>query len=542
MPLDEDVLSPWGRPLEQLGDALHERSPDYGATVEEDERFLEPPTAEPKDQLLEQELAEPRRLTKAQRKSQEVLREELFRTGSDFKRTARSEIVGIDNVLGEIEEIIHWLQHSQEYGAFNSRLQPGVVFSGSPGTGKTLVSRWIATASNALFVNIRDFLHKGALFTDDDIRDLFRLARLAYAEEKRPVVLFWDEFENSAVERSADKTTPEQRSVVSQLTAELDGIHGKNEGILLIGCTNYLSAIDEALIRRGRMGVQIEFHSPDRQGKEKILGYYLSDMTCEPEIDMNTLSYFFPKANTAADIEEACVEAWRHAVRRSIDDGGLPSLAQQDLVKVFIKQLVGPPMTFTIPEDERMPIAIHECGHAISALTYGVPLRLITVQPGKRALGRVMVDDLKEYIGTIPETINYMKMVLGGAAGERTAGLDPMTGTTSDIARLNATAEFLINQLNAGERTGIFSMAALNRQAGYAMMTPQVSEASVIDADADLKELIEEVERQAYYALDRVGKENLWKIAAEVNERVTLTGNEFRELFIAVCEHEPELA
>lgn len=478
------------------------------------------------------------RLTEQDKETQTELRRELFRTGSAFKPTSRDEIVGIDNVLGEIDEIIHWLRHADQYSEHDSRLQPGVVFSGKPGTGKTLVSRWIATASGALFINVRDFVHRGALFTDADIRELFKLARQTHEDTGKPVVLFWDEFESCAVERSDG--TPEQQSVVSQLTAELDGIHGKNQGILLIGCTNYFTSIDSALTRRGRMGVHIEFHSPDRAGKEKILAFYLGKMNTTPDIEIDTLSYFFPKHNTAADIEEACVEAWRHAVRRAIDSGGNPCLAQDDLVQVFIKQLVGPPTTFTLPEDERMPIAIHESGHAIVALTYGVPLRLITVQPGKKSLGRVMVDDLKEYIGTVPETINYMKMTLGGMAAEHTAGLPPMTGAGGDILRVNETAEYLVTQLAAGKRTNLLNVSALTRQCGYYPIAPQISENVVADLDYDVRYLLTNVEEDAYWATERVGRENLYKIAETVNERVTMTGTQFRALYETVCGFAPE--
>lgn len=470
------------------------------------------------------------------------LREQLFEHGSNFKPTSRDEIIGIDNVLGEIEQLIHWLRHSKEYEVYESRLQPGVIFAGSPGTGKTLVSRWIATEAQALFINVRDFPHEGALFTDSDIRELFRYARERHTATDRPVILFWDEFENSAVERGADSTTPEQRSVVSQLTAELDGIHGKNEGLLLIGCTNYISSIDQALLRRGRMGLQIEFHAPDRAGKEKILRYYLSKMNTTEDVDCNTLSYFFSREDTAADIEEACVEAWRHAVSRSIRarDGQPPLMNDHDLVRVFIKQLVGPPTTFILPDEERLPIAVHEAGHAMVSLIYGRPVRLITVQPGKKSLGRVMTDDLKEYISTIPEVMDAMRVTAGGFLAERVAGMVPITGCTSDIRRLTSQARFLVDDLDAGSQTGLFNICALGREAGYTRLTPQVSEGALEDSDDDIRQIIYTVATSTRQSLDQVGGENILKIAERVNEKVTMTGKEFRQLFIDVCGFLPE--
>lgn len=497
-----------------------------------------------REMLVDEPMFRPPPLTKTEEAEQLLPRDQLFAEGSAFKRTVREEIVGIDNILGEIDEIIHWLRHSDVYGRFGSRLQPGVIFSGCPGTGKTLVSRWIASASDALFVNVRDFFHKGALFTDRDIQDLFHRARATYAQSKRPIVLFWDEFENAARERGDGATTPEQRSTVSQLTAELDGIHGKNEGILLIGCTNYSATIDEALKRRGRMGLEIDFYAPNRAGKELILSHYLSRMTTSKAIDVHTLSFFFTKENTAADIEEACVEAWRNGVRRFIEQPSLgePTLNQDDLIKVFIKQLVGPPTTFTLAKAERLPIAIHECGHAIVALTYSVPLRLVTVQPGKKALGRVMTADPQEYIGSTDDTLNRMRVGFGGIAAERTAQIPAITGAAGDIKNVNLNADHLVTALGTGTRTGMFSMTSLERRVEYSTLNPQISGGVLERADADVKDLLLLVEKDACFATDRVGKANLLKIATEVDKRVTLTGIQFHDLYVEVCGFEPELA
>jgi ATP-dependent Zn protease len=470
-------------------------------------------------------------------------RDDLFLKGSDFKPAYRDEIIGIDNVLNELDEIIHWLRHSKLYQAHGSRLEPGIILAGLPGTGKTTSARYIATESEAFFVNVRDFAHAGELLNDADIRDLFHRARQRYSETGKPVVLFWDEFEGVAVERSGDKTTPGQAAVVSQLTSELEGALGKNEGILLIGCTNYLNTIDHALRRSGRLGVSFEFHAPDRKGKEKILGHFLGKMGHDSAIDVETLSHFFDKRATAADIEESVMEAWRNAVRRAIEnDMQFPTVNQDDLIKVFIKRLVGPPPTYTVPEEERLRIAIHEIGHAIVALAYGVKVRLITVQPGRRSLGRVMTDDLMEYIANKDEVLDFIRVGAGGIASERAAGLPEMVGSTGDISMMNRKAIQLIDFMGYDDSIGLFNvgeMGSRSSEVSHGPM-PSTAEASIAQSDKAVQALLRRVQEEAHFVMRNIGTTQLWELAERVNERVTMTGNEFEALLVEVTGKQPE--
>lgn len=472
-------------------------------------------------------------------------RDRLFEEGSDFQPTQRDEIVGIDNVLIEIDQIIHWLRHSDDYKKHKSRLEPGVIFEGEPGTGKTLVSRYIATESHALFVNVRDFAHSDSVYTDADIRDLFRRARNEYEKRQSPIVLFWDEFESAALDRTS--IGPQQASAVSQLTAELDGIHGKNEGILLIGCTNYIHNVDVALRRAGRMGLQIEFNAPDREGKRRLLDHYLTTVVPKKSrpktLDLETLAYFFDSADTAADIEEAVVESWRAAVRRSINEGKAPVITEPDIVEVFLKRLVGPPTSFiSLPEETRLRIAIHEAGHAIAALIYGVPLRLITVQPGKKSLGRVITAEVDEHIATLDEMMSQIRVGIGSIVAEQVADIPANTGTAGDTASISTMAARLVDRMYAGHRTGLINPIALaDSRTGRTDMQPSISTDVIDNSDLDIKDIIESIYRSTSGAMHNVGKDNLIKIAKVVNRDITLTGKQFEDLFLEVTGKEAKL-
>lgn len=464
----------------------------------------------------------------------EAQRARLFKEGSEFKYTERSDIVGIDNILAEVDDLIHWLQNSKVYEKHNARLEPGAIFEGEPGTGKTLVSRYIASQSGARFVNVRDFPIAGSVVTANDIRDLFCRARESYAATGVPHVLFWDEFETAAVERSGVGVTPEQAATVSQLTAELDGVHGKNEGLVLIGCTNYMYSIDAALRRSGRMGLHIEFHSPDREGKKLLLNHYLRQYNTHGEIDVDTLSYFFDSDANAADIEESCMEAWRFAVHRKIQGRKrLPKLAQPDLIQVFIKRLVGPPTAFVnLPKEDLVRVAIHEAGHAIMALIFDIPLRLVTVQPGKKALGRTIFAEVREHIGTLDEMVSQMRVGIGSIVAERVCAIPPLVGSTGDIKMVNRIATELVDNLYEGDRTKLFHPRAVAaaRCGRNGSANPAVSAESIRDSDLDVQDLLEDTFHDALEVMATIGPNTLWDIARELSDRVTLTGDEFREV------------
>lgn len=472
---------------------------------------------------------------KKKEKTQTELRDELFANGSDFKPTHLTDVVGIDNVIDEIEKVVHYLRNCSAYRSLGARLEPGIVLEGDPGTGKTLVSRYIATRADAWFISVRDFPCKDRVPSPADIRDLFRRARKLNKETNRPVILFWDEFEIAAQERGSDHTTSEEASVTSQLTSELDGIEGKDAGVLLIGCTNYAYRIDQALLRSGRMGLQIEFHAPSREGKQEILDHYLANVNCKEGIDCETLSFFFAKDATAADIEESVMEAWRYAVRRSLlaEDELTPALEQRDLMDVFVHRLVGPATTFSLPESERYQVSIHECGHAIMALVYGIPLRLITVQPGRRSLGRVMYDDVQQYTGTQDQMVDRMRVALGSLAAEQISGLPQMLGGKSDIHHANAIASGLVDDLNYGQRMGIFHVGGFgeSRQSAYSKITPQVSDETVRSSDLDILDLLNKTQGDAFIVMQRIGRGRLHHIANTVHEKVTMTGREFEGIF-----------
>jgi ATP-dependent Zn protease len=202
-------------------------------------------------------------------------------------------------------------------------------------------------------------------------------------------------------------------------------------------------------------------------------------------------------------------------------------------MKVFVKRLVGPPTAFVnLPDNARRMVALHEGGHALAALIYGVPVRLITVQPGKKSLGRVIMGEVNEYVGTQNDWMNQLRTCIGSMAAEKEAGLEATVGGSMDITMAMNIAQRLVDTLNYGSQTRLFNVAALSEaRAGGMMetMAPSLGDHTVQRSDDEIRRLIYRAEAEVARTFANIGSESLWAIADVVNSRVTLTGAEFAE-------------
>lgn len=342
-------------------------------------------------------------------------RDLLFEHGAPFAPVGREEIVGLEGVLTCTDELAGYLRSAADYARHGARVEPGIVFHGPPGTGKTLVARYLATICGALFINVRDVPRPSDRITATDVADIFRRARDSYRKTGRPVLLLWDEFD----EHASPSPNPREREVLSQLRAELDGVAGKAEGVLLVGCTN--AYVDEALVRPGRMS-RLVFNAPDCAGKALLLERALARVSQEGEIDTLALSELFAPCAPASEVAEAVADAWFHATRRGLAAGAGPYVTEGDVRKVLVDRAIGmPPPWTTTRLVERRRVAVHELGHALVALAHDLPVVLVTVRPGSIGPGMMMLGDAP--IVTVEDQVVRIAVGLGSTAAERCAGL-----------------------------------------------------------------------------------------------------------------------
>ncbi len=197
-----------------------------------------------------------------------------------------------------------------------AKLRPprGILLSGAPGTGKTLLAKAAARETGVNFISVRgpELLNKWVGESERAVRDLFRMARQA-----APSILFFDEFDALARARSGASAAAEQ--VVAQLLTEIDGIADAG-GVLVLAATNRPDLIDPALRRPGRLDLHIDVGLPDEAARRSIFEIHLRGRPVEAAVSAEMLALGTP-GWSGAQIAAWCRRAALRAVARAIATG-----------------------------------------------------------------------------------------------------------------------------------------------------------------------------------------------------------------------------
>lgn len=188
----------------------------------------------------------------------------------------------------------------------------GVLLHGPPGTGKTMLAKAVSNKSNATFLKLaaselaRKFIGEGAKL----VRDLFELA-----DEESPAIIFIDEIDAIASERSQTKTdgSAEVQRTLMQLLSEMDGFNDRDD-IRIIAATNRFDMLDDAILRPGRFDRIVEVSEPNTKGREQIFKIHTEGMNIDDELDYNDLAKN-TEGLTGADISAVCTEAGMMSLR-----------------------------------------------------------------------------------------------------------------------------------------------------------------------------------------------------------------------------------
>ncbi|CAN5699425.1 hypothetical protein BH23THE1_BH23THE1_13960 [soil metagenome] len=184
-----------------------------------------------------------------------------------------SEIGGLDSLKEELADLIEWLLNRSEiYKIADIRPPKGVLLYGLPGTGKTLLAKAVASNSNANFISIKgaELISKWAGESEKAIQEVFRKAR-----QIAPCIIFFDEFDAIALQRKKESEgTDSTAKMMSQILTEMDGIENLG-GVIVIGATNRIDLIDDALLRPGRFDRIIEIPVPTVESRRQIVKIHL---------------------------------------------------------------------------------------------------------------------------------------------------------------------------------------------------------------------------------------------------------------------------
>ena len=238
------------------------------------------------------------------------------------------DIGGLETVKQELREAIVWpIEHAHLFTQAAVRPAKGVLLTGPPGVGKTLLAKAAATESKVNLIPVKgpELLSKLVGESERAVRDIFSKARQA-----APCILFFDEIDGLCTNRSTQQNDSGVADrVLTQFLSEMDGIE-ELCGVFVLAATNRPDRVDSALLRFGRFETTIEIGLPDLDSRREILRVHLREKPIADDIDVETLADR-TTGFSGADIAALCSVAARHAIRRTVQSPENQDGKQADL-------------------------------------------------------------------------------------------------------------------------------------------------------------------------------------------------------------------
>lgn len=387
----------------------------------------------------------------AQMMMSEVLSGKSFKVQRPDREVMLDDVVGHDEVKASLREVMDQLLHASEYAAHHIVAPRGILFTGDPGVGKTMLGKALANELGADFFSATgaDFAEMYVGVGPKRVRSLFRQAR-----QSRLALVFIDEID-AVGNRNEMGNDTERRAVINALLAEMDGMEN-NGRLLVVGATNHLENLDVALRRRGRFDRIVHIPLPSLPARKAILKKYLSQVELSPDVDLEAMA-LRTKGYSGAQLAGVAAEAKNLALRERGGRGQSFVVTQAHLQQAQEIEMMGESGENAVGE-ELLRVTVHELGHALTG-HLRVPkayVEKVTVRGRGGSLGATWSRPLEESLLVNEEEFRgHLIMALGGRAAESVLLGNVSNGAIDDLRRANNMARSMVLELGMGRRTGL---------------------------------------------------------------------------------------
>ena len=357
-------------------------------------------------------------------------------------RVTFADVAGIDEVEGELREIVDMLRDPDRYRRLGAMIPRGVLLEGMPGTGKTLLARAVAGEADVPFfsASASEFIEMVVGVGASRVRDLF-----AEARKVAPSIIFVDEIDAVGRARGGSTATgglDEREQTLNQILTEMDGFTGR-EGVIVLAATNRIDVLDPALLRPGRFDRRVSVGAPDQAGRGAILRVHTRGIPVASDVDLAAIASSSP-GMVGAELANLVNEAALLAARRHHEQ-----VTMADFTDSFDKVLLGAQRHIVIPRLQRERTAYHEAGHAVLGMVLpgADPVRKVSIVPRGQTLGvTVQSSDEDRYNHTADELQALLIGLLGGRAAEKIAFDEISTGAEGDLDSVATIARLMVGR------------------------------------------------------------------------------------------------
>jgi len=440
------------------------------------------------------------------------------------------DVAGAKEAKEELKEIVDFLKNPKKFLDIGARIPKGVLLTGAPGTGKTLLARAVAGEASVPFFHLSgsEFVEMFVGVGASRVRDLFKMAKKA-----APSIVFIDEIDAVGRVRGTGVGggNDEREQTLNQILVEMDGFE-PNEKVIVMAATNRGDVLDPALLRPGRFDRRVVLDLPDRGDREEILAIHSRKKPFAEDVDLKVIAERTP-GFSGADLYSIMNEGAILAARED-----RKKVAQFDLIRSIEKVMMGPERkSHLLSKKEKEITAYHEAGHALvaSVLPYADPVHKVSIVSRGRTGGYTLKLPLEERrLQSKKEFIDDITMSLGGYVAEEMVFGDITTGPSNDLQVATNLARAMVTRWGMSEKIGPIALESDGGQVmfGQGVNDKEYSEKISSIIDAEVAKIMNGAFAKAKEILTE--KRNVLDIIAKKLVDVeTLEQKEYNELIIA---------
>jgi len=431
--------------------------------------------------------------------------------------TTFEQIGGQDHAKQELMEALDFLIYREDINKRGIRMLKGILLTGPPGTGKTMLAKAAAQYTDSAFVGASgsEFVEMYVGTGANRVRELFGRARSeAKKLGKKNAIIFIDEIDVIGGKRDGGQQR-EYDQTLNQLLTELDGIYSDAElNILLIAATNRKDILDEALLRPGRFDRHIEVSLPDRAGRARVLQIHAANKQLEADVNLDQIAkdtYHFSGAQLESVMNEAAIYAMRNQA---------PSISSYHIQSAIDKVLLGEKNNREASQDEKLRVARHELGHAILAeVTAPGSVAQVVLSSRGGALGFVRHTPMQDkYMYTRDELKGKIMVTLGGAVAEEIYYGQRSTGSRGDFDQALSLVKSMVQ--SGLTSLGIIDLEMMTKE-NWSIVTNEILDECLMDT----KQIL--LENEFIFE----------QMLSQLLEEEYVSGDQFREMFNKLPSH-----
>lgn len=351
------------------------------------------------------------------------------------------DVAGVAEAKEDLLDIIEFLKNPKKFDRLGAKIPRGVLLSGAPGNGKTMLAKAVAGEASCPFFSISgsDFVEVFVGVGASRVRDLF-----AQARKHSPCIVFIDEIDAVGRQRGIGLGggNDEREQTLNQLLSEMDGFSTEHGAVIVLAATNRPDVLDKALLRPGRFDRIIEVPYPDLVSREEILKVHSKNVKLDAEVNLNKIARGTPGfsgADLANLINEAALLASKTS-QNTVNNEHLEVARDKIMLGAERKTLV-------LSEKDKRMTAYHESGHALLNVLLPIsdPLHKVTIVPRGRTLGvSWSLPEKDKYSRSKSELETRIIMAMGGLLAEKMIFNEQTTGAANDIASATEIARDMV--------------------------------------------------------------------------------------------------